>query len=144
MDKNDVSQLNKAILSLQYYITTIPYFAVCIGAVAGLMAIIPMHAETVTDRLFSVFIGAAIGFFISRVITKILGAIVIILQHQVELIYRLPEKVEEAPKPTEDLVVVEKPAVEAAVEVKSEPVVEAPKETDKGSKKVAMKRKPKA
>ena len=134
--------LNKAILSLQYYIRTIPYFAVCVGIAAGLFAGVRLHADSISELLYSIFIGAAIGYLlVAKPITKILAAIVVILQSQVELIYQLPQKSEEAPKPTEDLVVAEKPVV---AEVKSEPVVEAPKEPEKTAKKVAMKRKPKS
>jgi len=147
MDKSDINRLNKSILSLQYYSNILPYISVCIGAVLGTASIIPLHAESVANRLGIIFIGVFFGYYLGRVITKILDALVQILRSQVEMIYHLPTKSEEptvevAPTTVVAPTVPEAPVVESTP-VKQETVVEAPKEPEKVGKKVAMKRKAK-
>jgi len=145
MDKSDINRLNKSILSLQYYSKMLPYISVSVGAVVGLFAILPLHAESILQRLGTIFISMAVGYFLSRVVTKVLDAIVVILQSQVEMLYRLPAKNEEPESPVEAVTatVVATPVVEETV-VKQEVVVEAPKEPIKNNKKVTAKRKAKA
>jgi hypothetical protein len=162
MDKSDINRLNKSILSLQYYSNILPYISVCIAAILGAACIIPLHAESVTERLGIIFIGVFFGYYLSKVITKILDALVQILQSQVEMIYRLPSKSEEPEPPVEVVattsvspVVEESPVEVVAVtsvassvveepSVKEEVTVEAPKEPEKVGKKVSVKRKTKA